>query len=240
MERIIINADDFGLSKGVNEGILYCYRNGIVNSSSIMVTYDSFIEAVEIIKEHKLNNIGLHCNLTEGKSLLNSHKTITDATGNFFRNIHDRENVCLNEVRAEIEAQYNKALNAGIKLNHIDTHHHVHMSDSLRNVFIDFSNKYRLPLRKMKNTYINPKKIIKFYKDVSEVEFYTSSFVTQFYGEDATEDRLLKILSRYKRKNVEIMCHPGFLDDDNGEYNKQRVNELIVLTSEKLRKIILK
>lgn len=239
MAKIIFNADDLGYSHGVNQGILYGYQNGVVNSTSLMVNMNYFEEAVEIISDNKLNNIGLHFNLTEGKPILKTHRTIVDDEGNFLRGIHQNTKSNTTEILDELEAQYLKAIQAGVKINHFDTHHHIHMTQILRKLFADFSKKYNLPLRKVEYTSRNPIKRVKLNMDLHGVSFYTPHFSWLFYDDNATEENLLRLLNNNKGKNIEIMCHPGFLDENNGEYNEQRKKELNILTSDRIKKIVL-
>jgi predicted glycoside hydrolase/deacetylase ChbG (UPF0249 family) len=233
--KIIFNADDLGLSKGVNDGILHCYKNGIVSSASFLTTTDYFEDTVALIKSNELANIGLHFNLTEGKPILKNHQSLVSNDGLLQRNIHLSDTLNLKEVYYELEAQFLKATNAGIKITHIDSHHHVHMSEKLVSVFIQFSKKYKLPLRKINNTFINPIKITKFYAKTFLTNYYTNQISLDFYDKFATAENLQNIIKNRKKGTLEIMCHPGFLDPENGSYNEQRLNELEVLTNFSLK-----
>ena len=238
MAKIIFNADDLGYSQGVNQGILYGYQNGVVNSSSLMVNMAHFDEAVEIIANHQLKNIGLHFNLTEGTPILATHRTIVDEKGDFLRDLHVQSKINPQEIVDEVEAQYQKAIKAGVKINHLDTHHHLHMTQSLRKIFGDFAKKYNLPLRKVAHTSRNPLNRIQLNADLRRVNCFTPYFSSLFYDENATEEILVSLLEKYKGKDIEIMCHPGFEDENNGEYNMERKRELEVLTSERIKKLV--
>lgn len=239
MAKIIFNADDLGYSHGVNQGILYGYQNGVVNSSSLMVNMGHFEEAVEIVANHQLNNIGLHFNLTEGTPILETHRTIVDDKGEFLRDLHLQSKINSQEIIDEVQAQYQKAIKAGVRINHLDTHHHLHMTHSLRKIFGDFSKKYNLPLRKVEHTSRNPINRLKLNADLRGVTYFTPYFSSLFYDENATEEILVDLLNDYKGKDIEIMCHPGFEDDNNGEYNIERKKELEVLTSDRIKEIVL-
>lgn len=240
MGRVVFNADDLGLSVGVNKGIIEGYEKGVVNSSSLMTTTIHFEDTVSLITKHNLPNIGLHFNLTEGEPLLKNHKTIVDKENQLLRDIHFANNVDVAEVYAELEAQYLKAVNAGVAINHIDSHHHIHMTANLRAVFAAFSKEYKLPLRKINNTTRHPLKTFKFYKDTSGAKYLTSKISLDFYGEGVTENNLIHILEQHKGADLEIMCHPGYIDAENGIYNKEREMELQILTSEKIKNRIVK
>jgi predicted glycoside hydrolase/deacetylase ChbG (UPF0249 family) len=239
MAKLIFNADDLGLSRGVNRGILECYKNGIVNSASLMTTTPYFEETVFLIKENKLTNIGLHFNLTEGKPLLISHKTMVDKAGNFMRNICDEENVVLLEVEQELEAQLKKAIDAGVLITHLDSHHHIHMSANVSNAFLKIAHRYNLPLRKIENNYRHPIKRMKHYMQFKKHQFYTDSFSSDFYGEEATVETLNSIIKNAKG-SIEIMCHPGYQEEENGIYDVERKKELDILTSDAIKKLVLR
>lgn len=232
--KIIFNADDFGLSKGVNEGILHCYQTGAITSSSLMTNTLFFDDAVALIHEHQLPNIGLHVNLTEFKSILPSHKTIVDGQGNFMRNIADSKQIDYTEVYAEIEAQYQKALYAGVKITHLDSHHHVHMSYALRKPFIAFAQNHNLPLRKINFFTRNPLRWLEFKMDTQKVKYYTDSFSADFYDDTVQLETLVRIAKLYPKGTLEIMCHPGYQDINNGIYNSQREKEIKILKMHKV------
>lgn len=239
MAKVIFNADDLGWSEGINRGILEAYQKGVVNSSTIMVTGRAFEQAVEMVQKEQLTNIGLHFNLTEGKSVLNTHIHLTNENAEFYRNIHQRDMIDLNEVYLELKAQFDKAINAGLEITHLDSHHHIHMTRKLRKVFADFSYEVNLPLRKMKPTSRNPIKRFLFWKDMRKATYFTPYFSADFYGEKATEENLLKLLKKHQGKEVEIMCHPAYADEYNGNYNQGREEELRILTSSKIKNLVL-
>ena len=82
MTKLIVNADDFGLSEAVNYGIISAYKNGIVRSTTIMAGMPAFDHAVELLKENKGLGCGVHMTLSLNKPVLNYHKTIVDENGN--------------------------------------------------------------------------------------------------------------------------------------------------------------
>lgn len=233
MSTIYINADDLGLTHGVNLGIVECYKNGVVNSASLMTTTPYFEEAVSLIQEHQLGNIGLHFNLTEFAPLLSTHKTIVDEQGVFFRTICDRKQVDLKEVEAELEAQYQRALAAGVVITHFDSHHHVHKSELLKEVFLKIATKYAMPLRKVANGYRNPIKWLKHELLFKKHQFYTDAFSAEFY-DGAVSEAVLERLIQNAKGSIEIMCHPGYVDAENGIYDVQRQLEMDILTSENI------
>jgi predicted glycoside hydrolase/deacetylase ChbG (UPF0249 family) len=238
MVRLIFNADDLGLSRGVNTGIVSGYKDGVVNSASLMTTTEYFEETVNLIKSNNLENIGLHFNLTEGKSLISTHKTLIDSNGNFMRNVCRLQDLDLFEVERELEAQLTRAVVAGVLITHLDSHHHIHMSEKLGGVFLELATKYKLPLRKVDNTYLNPLKRFKHNRKYKKHHFYTDFFTSVFYDDDATVQVITETIKKLNG-SVEIMCHPGYRDENNGIYNVERERELEVLKSDSIKKLVL-
>ena len=83
--RLIVNADDFGYSEGVNEGIVMAYRQGIVRSTTLMVNQEGTEDAISLLKSLGLPGIGIHLCLTHGRPVTQADKvpSLLDNTGNF-------------------------------------------------------------------------------------------------------------------------------------------------------------
>lgn len=238
MKKIFFNADDLGLTKGVNEGILTCYKQGIVNSCSFLTNTKYFDETVLLIKNNGIINVGLHFNLSEGHPLLPTHKTIVDNNGTFFRNICERDTIDYSEIQMELEAQLNRALSNNIEITHLDSHHHIHMSAKLQKAFLAISKKYSLPIRKIDNVSRNPFKKLKNHFFYKRYNFYTAAFSPAFYDSKVSIKTLEEIIKNSKGDSLEIMCHPGYIDSENGIYNLQRKTELDILTSSTIKDLV--
>lgn len=236
--KLIFNADDLGWSRGINRGILDAYRNGVVNSTSLMCNTPYFGETIELIKREKLQNIGLHGNLTEGLPLLKTHQTLCDSDGKFFRKVSVSPLLNPKEAYEELNAQYLRAIKAGVKITHLDSHHHIHTTKSLRKVFCTFAKEHQLPIRRFRNKARRPSYIWSFYRDTKGLLFRTDNFSADFYDTEATVENLLSILERYKGKELEIMCHPGYEEPENGIYNEQRARELKILCDDRVKDIV--
>ena len=74
MKKLIFNADDFGISQGVNEAIFRAHTEGVLNSTSIMITLKYVPQALDLAKQMPNLNIGLHANLTNENSVLNKEE----------------------------------------------------------------------------------------------------------------------------------------------------------------------
>lgn len=132
-KKLIINADDFGLCSSVNEGIIECLLDGKVTDLSFMVNFQTFDESVDRLESIGKNCVGIHINLTAGRSILNPLVSpLTDADG-FFHDLKTlTQKIILNQITQgaiyrEIKAQFEVLLNSGLFINHIDSHRNIHL-----------------------------------------------------------------------------------------------------------------
>src|SRR5260370_16984488 len=70
MKRLVVNADDFGWSEGVNRGIVEAYRNGIVTSATVLANGAAFDGATQLARQERRLGVGVHLNLSDGAPLL--------------------------------------------------------------------------------------------------------------------------------------------------------------------------
>src|SRR6185369_5716805 len=126
--RLIVNADDFGLSSSVNAAVIRAHRDGILTSASLMVNEPGFDEAVRLAKENPRLGVGLHLTLLHGHSTLPPEKIPGLVNGNrefsndpvgvgmnyfFRRSLRER-------LRAEIHAQFDRFRATGLPLDHVN------------------------------------------------------------------------------------------------------------------------
>ena len=154
MVNLIFNADDFGISQGVNEAIFRAHTQGVLNSTSIMITLKYVPQALEMAKQMPNLNIGLHANLTNENSVLSQNEIplLVNESGKFkhgFVNLailsllHPKE--LKNQVKKEIKAQIEKAIACGIKLTHLDSHRHIHMIPAIFKACMELVEEYKIP-----------------------------------------------------------------------------------------------
>jgi hopanoid biosynthesis associated protein HpnK len=137
VRRLIVNADDFGLTAGVNRGIVEAHTGGIVSSTTLMANSVAFDDAVQLARSTPTLSVGCHLVLVDGSPLLGADKTpsLMDASnpGHFRQNISSFALRALSgrldadEIETEATAQIRKLQSAGIPVSHIDTHKHTHM-----------------------------------------------------------------------------------------------------------------
>ena len=134
MRRLIVNADDFGFTSGVNRAIIEAHTEGVVTSSTLMATGKAFEEAVSLAKGVPKLSIGCHVVLIDGVpvsapqriSSLTRSQDFRDGLKSFaVRALTGR--MAANEITWEVAAQIQKLQSAGIPVSHVDTHKHTHL-----------------------------------------------------------------------------------------------------------------
>jgi len=135
LKQLIVNADDWGLTPGVNRGILRAFQGGIVTSASLLVTGSAFEEAVALAQQNPELDVGLHLALVEERAVLGHDvlPTLVNETGQFPRTSGEfirrafLGRINWDEVEREIAAQIARFQKTGLRLSHINSHQHLHM-----------------------------------------------------------------------------------------------------------------
>lgn len=134
MMRVIINADDFGLSPGINRGVIRAFEQGLVRSASLSVLGRGFLEAAAYCRENPGLDAGLHLTLTDEKPLTDARALFPGAwdsdflpgMGTLFRLVVSGR-ADLAAIEGELKAQMERAADAGLSISHLDGHQHVHL-----------------------------------------------------------------------------------------------------------------
>jgi predicted glycoside hydrolase/deacetylase ChbG (UPF0249 family) len=222
--RLIVNADDFGLTRGVSEGILAAHRHGIVTSTTALVTSRIESEHVARARDSGLG-IGLHVNLTLGRPLT-SGASLVDESGRFVRDARRAAaRASAREVDAEIAAQVERFMDLFERPpTHLDSHHHVGALSPVRESVLATARRLGVPVRSQDAT--------------SRVRARSAGLKTpdHFFGESGPDAywsraRTLAHLHALPPGVSEFMSHPGRFDDDlaYSRYARQREVELIGL-----------
>jgi hopanoid biosynthesis associated protein HpnK len=141
MKELIVNADDFGLTRGINEGIIRAHRDGILTSATLMATGPAFDHAVELAKANPKLGIGCHLVLTGGQavaphdeiaSLVDQDGWLPRTLGKFVVEVSSGR-LRTSEIETELRAQIEKIRGAGIEPTHVDTHKHTHVHPRVMN-----------------------------------------------------------------------------------------------------------
>lgn len=242
MKHLILNADDFGYSYGVNYGIIESHLRGVLTSTTLMAGMPGFDHAVSLAKAHPSLGVGVHLTLTCGRPVLTDHKTLTEPNGDFHSQAYyhnEEQPLDKDEVYREWKAQIEKVLAAGIEPTHLDSHHHVHTFRDLEDVFVRLAREYDLPVRNSRHDCTDnhvqgvpcPNYLVDFIEG-SGAHFHTP--LTEYAP--AIESNMHRILlEAFKTLDcVEIMCHPAYLDTAvmlHSSFNLHRMCEVDLLIS---------
>lgn len=261
--QLIIVADDFGISLSVSRGIVESFQNGIVRATSIMANSPYLKPCMNLLEGVKNLDLGIHFTLTWGKPLLSPEKipSLVDKNGFFFKSpIFFRKalfnHINQNEVYRELTAQLDCLGSYRLKLIHADSHQHVHILPVIRKVVTQLAAEYKIPfVRSLSNN--------RFYME--EGPWHRGLFMGGFLGSQSSYwkkngfktadhfagyftggisglmDRWVNYLRKLPEGTTELMVHPGYMDDLEGDsYREGRVEEIKVLCSDELKEVIKK
>ena len=229
--KLILNADDFGLSQSVNKGIIECLEEGLVSSTTMMMNTPYTDEAIKLAKEHNIKNLGIHLNLTYGKSVLPASEipSLVDGNGTFHY-------VCMLgyytqyvDAKKELRAQIEKFLDSGLIPDHLDHHHYFNEIPNILKAYLELAQEYKLPVRSMDE---NARKLAREMGVKTTDEF---SFAFHGNGVDISTFDVLKSLFWGRNISLEVLTHVGYIDDyTRGQTNYLvRENEIEVLREAK-------
>lgn len=264
MSYLIINADDFGFSQGVNAAIIKAHEEGILTSTSLMVSGDAAQEAIALSRNYPNLAVGLHLVLVCGKSVLPPSQVphLVDSQGNFSNNptqaglTYQFNQATRAELRLEISAQLEKFRNSGLNLAHVDGHLHLHVHPVILNILTDFAPEFqikfiRLPSEELsKNLKIDQRNL--FTKIIWSIVFgqlrrygegllkaHNIKFADRVYGllqtGDMSEKYLLDLIPQIEAELVEIYSHPALVNTD---INHGGEVELAALLSQQVRELL--
>jgi chitin disaccharide deacetylase len=234
--RLIVNADDFGLTAGVSRGILQAHRNGIVTSTTLLVNRLLDPASIRDLQTSNLG-VGLHMNLTLGVPLAKPERvaSLVDGEGRFIRDAREAAGRArLDEVRIELGNQIDAFRSImGRFPTHLDSHHHVGRHSPVLEVLLDFARALKLPVRSQDAAVRGAAR---------KLGVRTPD---HFMGESGPEPYWSAERVREHVKNLptgvsEFMTHPGYFDDDlaYSRYGPQREAELAGLTDSGVRELV--
>ena len=121
-KQLVVNADDFGFTPDVNEGIVEAHRRGILTATTLMANGEAFEDAVRLARETPTLDIGAHLVLVGGRSTLTG-KPLPPTVAKLLAGMARREI----RVYDELQAQLRRIVGAGVRPTHVDTHKHTHL-----------------------------------------------------------------------------------------------------------------
>jgi predicted glycoside hydrolase/deacetylase ChbG (UPF0249 family) len=239
-KRLIVNADDYGRTAGVVEGILRAHQQGIVTSTTAMMNMPGIEDSLGRAQSYPELGLGVHLVFSAWRPLLPSERipSLVDDDGAFLSQkvLWARlEGIQRDELRAELTAQVERfQVLTGRPPDHLDCHHFVHSHPLFFAVYVELAAQWGLPLRTpfpSEETLSQAAVTVPLIEDLplSEVRDmmrqdrelvqakgvrHPDHFVGSFYGEEAvTLENLLAILESLREGTTELMCHPGLADE---------------------------
>ena len=249
IKRLIINADDFGFSRSVTDGIIHAHSHGILTSTTLMTTMPDCDRAMDIARSHPQLGVGIHLCLTQGtprsgplQYLASANNQFPRHVGQLLRRIHLNRKA-LDEVRAEWAAQIEYALNYALRPTHLDSHKHIHHWPALANVAVNLAGQYQIPCLRCADeiSVVGTPALAPGYRGLrflarrlkrrlGGVQLRSTDW---FYGLGATgkfsSERWLLFLDHLPPGTGEVMVHPGYstdLDAQSTRLTTQRQLEL--------------
>ena len=235
MERLlIVNADDFGLSKGQNYGILDACKHGLVTSTTALVNGAAIAPAARTSRRTPELAVGMHFVLTLGEPLSSMPGLTREGKlGKWIWQMAEEGSLPMDEIAHELECQYRRFIDLfDAEPTHFDSHHHVHMIPQIFPLVAEFAKSKGIALR--------IDRTIPYPFEIPEGIRSTAAFSSEFYGDAVTEALFLQVLDASmarQEQSLEVMCHPAFVDRTimGSAYCYPRLDELDVLTSESLK-----
>ena len=222
--RLIVNADDWGLTRGVSDGILAAHRHGIVTSTTVLVTADLDAPLVARLRDSGLG-VGVHVNLTLGAPLTRG-RSLVDGGGRFVRDArHAAARARARDVEDEIRAQVEKFGTLFRRApTHLDSHHHVGLHPPVREVVLDVARELGVSVRSQDAAARARARSAR----LRTPDHFFGESGPDAYWSSATTLRHLRALPDGAS---EFMTHPGWFDAAlaYSRYGRQREVEMVGL-----------
>jgi predicted glycoside hydrolase/deacetylase ChbG (UPF0249 family) len=259
--KLIVNADDFGISEAVNRGIVDAHDRGIVTSTSLMATGPAFEHAVELVRSRPRLAVGVHLTLTEQRpltaalGLVTAHGTFPPHAAQLLRRALGKR-IPLPDVHRELDTQIRRVHTAGIAISHLDGHQHVHVLPGVARVVADLAAVHgipavRYPTERLRRYMLRNAKYLRRVAEQAALNLFcraaplehlrrSEGFVGFYFGGRLDEANLATVLEHLPADGtVELMCHPGAEDmRPTGEWQYAWAAERDALTSPRIRELV--
>jgi len=241
MKRLIINADDCGVSQEVNEAIGKCFAEGRITGTSIISVSRYFSQAVMVLRDIGKTEVGVHLTLTgdflpadgDGKE-----KTSMAVSGEVFPRdyrslafLYVCGRVSREHVYEEFKAQIRKVADSELQVTHLDSHEHIHMFPGILEVTLDLAREFSIPYVRIP---VEPAGVITASFKVKDLARYTAlrtmsamnvkkikdasiksndAFLGHFHSGRITDNIFCRMIDRLKPGITEAAFHPAFFDE---------------------------
>jgi len=241
VRRLIVNADDFGLTSGVNRAIAEASTRGIVTSATLMANSQAFAEAMDIAKQSPRLKVGCHVVLIDGTPIRDDVPSLTNGRTTFRTSLKDfaqaavRKRIAADEIQQETEAQICKLQAAGIDVTHVDTHKHTHLfphvlraviraakTCGVRAIRNPFEPRHARPRSGAERMWLRSAGVAafriferQFRRAVTEENMTTTDGTVGIVATGKlSQEQMTAILNALPEGTWELVCHPGYCDAD--------------------------
>lgn len=253
MRRLIVNGDDFGLTKGVNSAIILAHRRGILTSATIMAGGHAWQEAVQLAIKTPTLGVGVHLTLTALAPVLPPGlvPSLIDEKGNFRRQLLKAPWLDRAQIEAEWRGQIQRLLAAGLQPTHLDSHHHIHLLPPLMAIACRLAQEFGIAsvraispssFKLMKAPFWQKLLAAESWKRAATFTINTPKTVVALEAITKSKGGFASYLENIGPGIHELYSHPGssedFLLDSISSLSGKRSDETELLCSEELRALL--
>lgn len=263
MKRVIVTADDFGKSPEVNRAVIEAHQKGILTCASLMVSGTAAEEAVQLARANPTLKVGLHLVLVDGFSVL-SRKEIPDLVDANRRFAHQPAAAGVRyffsgrvrrQVAKECQAQLEAFLATGLPMDHLNSHHHLHIHPTIANIVVSLAGQYTVPAIRL--PYQGLRTMTKKTAAMAAVMFpwvvnlkirlqnrgiaHNREIFGLYETGAMSEETWLRLIPKLKPGITEIFCHPATGNPADKALRKssdRRCEELQALLSKKVKALL--
>jgi chitin disaccharide deacetylase len=253
---LVVNADDFGFTPDVNEGIVEAHREGILTAATLMANGEAFEHAVALARQNPSLDIGCHLVLVGGRSLV-SGKEFPATASRLLAALAGRQIAVYEELRAQVT----RIVRAGMRPTHLDTHKHTHLAPMVLEAVARLGEEFGIhwvrrpfdfPLTAGHGAVPHLKRFTssalgllrrRFHRVLGQYHCRSTDHFAGFQitGRLRTEE-LVALLGAIPEGSTELMCHPGrcrdVLRNARTRLKESREAELEALTAREVREAV--
>ena len=242
MRHLVVNADDLGLTVGVNDGIFDAHDHGILTSASLFAAAPATSDAIRRARSRPSLGVGVHLALVDGSPTLPPSRvpTLVEDDGRFRRSWRPfivaclRGKVSLAEAELELTAQVERLRNAGVTLTHLDAHKHVHAYPPVFAIVARLAGRFGIPVVRVPYERWSPTSgdvrsrglalqaplnaamlpwARRNYRIAAAHDVRTPHFVGRIHTGILSAEALAGLVRALPPGVTELMVHPGYRDD---------------------------
>ena len=253
--RLIVNADDFGFNRDVNDGIVDAHRKGILTATTLMANGEAFDHAVQVAKAVPTLDVGVHLVMVQGESLARPGKAMPATVKDLIIALATKQIDPFEEMVYQVQ----RITAAGIRPTHLDTHKHTHLMPSVLKAMVRIAHEFRIPwIRRpfdfeirqdvpvMKSAMAMGMRVTAaaMARAITPPLMLTDHFAGFQITGRLDKARLISTLEALPEGLTELMCHPARMGDElkasKTRLKESRAVELEALTSPEVRQVLLR